>query len=329
MALLGALWPWSFDKFFMNKTLAFVFPGQGSQSVGMLNAFADNAAVQATLAEADAALGFSLSDLIANGPAEDLSLTLNTQPAMLAAGMALYRAYLAAGGQLSCAVAGHSLGEYTALVAAGVLDFGQALKAVRFRAGAMQEAVPQGVGGMAAVLGMEEAQVKTICAELQSAGLIVEAANFNDPKQTVISGELKAVELACEKLKATGAKRAVMLQVSAPFHSSLMKPAADKLRDYLSGVTFHVPKIALINNIDVAVETDVNKIRDALYRQAFGPVRWSETVSALKARGITHVIECGPGKVLAGLVKRCDAEINTLAMFDHASIEAALQFAHG
>jgi [acyl-carrier-protein] S-malonyltransferase len=309
----------------MNKTLAFVFPGQGSQSVGMLNAFADNAAVQATLTEADAALGFSLSGLIANGPAEDLGLTLNTQPAMLAAGVALYRAYLAAGGAIPCSVAGHSLGEYTALVAAGVLDFAEALKAVRFRAGAMQEAVPQGVGGMAAVLGMEEAQVKAICAEMQAAGLVVEAANFNDPKQTVISGELKAVEQACEKLKAAGAKRAVMLQVSAPFHSSLMKPAAEKLRDYLSGVTFHTPKIALINNIDVAVETDANKIRDALYRQAFGPVRWSETVAALKARGITQVVECGPGKVLAGLVKRCDAQMNALAMFDVASLEAALK----
>lgn len=312
----------------MNKTLAFVFPGQGSQSVGMLNAFADNASVQATLAEADAAFGFSLSGLIANGPAEDLGLTLNTQPAMLAAGVALYRAYLAAGGLVPSSVAGHSLGEYTALVAAGVVDFAEALKAVRFRAAAMQEAVPQGVGGMAAVLGLDETQVKNICAQLQAKGQVVEAANFNDPKQTVISGELKAVEQACETLKEAGAKRAVMLQVSAPFHSSLMKPAADKLRDYLSGVTFHAPKIALINNIDVAIETDVNKIRDALYRQAFGPVRWSETVAALKARGITQVVECGPGKVLAGLVKRCDAEMNAVAMFDPATLEAAIQATH-
>ncbi len=304
--------------------LAIVFPGQGSQSVGMLNAFADNTIVQNTMAEADAALGFSLSGLIANGPVEELGLTLNTQPAMLAAAIAIYRVYHAQGREQIIAVAGHSLGEYTALVAAGVLDFADALKAVRFRAGAMQDAVPAGVGGMAAVLGLEESQVKAVCAEMRAQGFTVEAANFNDPKQTVISGEKGAVEQACEKLKAAGAKRAVMLAVSAPFHSSLMRPAAEKLRDYLAGVTFHAPTIPLINNIDVAVETDVNKIRDALYRQAFGPVRWSETVAALKARGVKTVIECGPGKVLAGLVKRCDGEMTAHAMVDPATVEAAL-----
>jgi [acyl-carrier-protein] S-malonyltransferase len=306
------------------NTLALVFPGQGSQSVGMLNAIADNAIVKATMAEADEALGFSLSGLIANGPAEDLGLTLNTQPAMLAACIAIYRVYIASNRREICALSGHSLGEYTALVASGVLDFADALKAVRYRASAMQAAVPAGVGGMAAVLGLDDAQVKAVCAELQAQGLTVEAANFNDPKQTVISGEKQAVEQACEKLKAAGAKRAVMLAVSAPFHSSLMKPAADKLRDYLAGVRFNTPQVPVINNIDVASETDANKIRDALYRQAFGPVRWSETVAALRARGVTTVIECGPGKVLAGLVKRCDAQLAVHAMYDPATVDAAL-----
>lgn len=308
----------------MTTKLAVVFPGQGSQSVGMLNAFADNAIVQATMRQADEALGFSLSGLIANGPAEELGLTLNTQPAMLAACIAIYRVWHQSNRQQITAVAGHSLGEYTALVASGVLDFAQALKAVRYRASVMQEAVPAGMGGMAAVLGLDETQVKAVCTELQTAGHKVEAANYNDPKQTVISGEKAAVELACEKLKAAGAKRAVMLAVSAPFHSSLMKPAAEKLREYLANVEFKAPQIPLINNIDVAVESDANKIRDALYRQAFGPVRWSETVAAMKARGISTVIECGPGKVLAGLVKRCDAEMTAHAMFDPASIDAAL-----
>ena len=300
---------------------AFVFPGQGSQSVGMLNAWEGHAAVRDTLAEASDALGEDIGRLIAEGPKEALDLTTNTQPVMLTAGVACLRAWLAETGLQPAVVAGHSLGEYSALVAAGALTLKDALPLVRFRAQAMQEAVPVGVGGMAAILGMDAEGVRAGCAQAAAeTGQAVEAVNFNDPKQTVIAGTKAAVEKACELLKAAGAKRALPLPVSAPFHSSLMKPAADRLRDKLAATTFALPSIAVINNIDVAEATTPDAIRDALYRQAFGPVRWVETIQALKARGLTHVIECGPGKVLSGMVKRIDADLVTGTVFDPASL---------
>jgi len=300
---------------------AFVFPGQGSQSVGMLGAWGDHAAVRDTLAEASEALGEDIGKLIAEGPKEALDLTTNTQPVMLTAGIACWRAWLAETGLTPAAVAGHSLGEYAALVAAGALTLKDALPLVRFRAQAMQEAVPVGAGGMAAILGMDAEGVKAGCAEAAAAtGEAVEAVNFNDPKQTVIAGTKAAVEKACEVLKAAGAKRALPLPVSAPFHSSLMKPAAERLKEKLLATAFAVPTIAVVNNIDVATVSEPDAIRDALYRQAFGPVRWVESVQALKARGLTHVIECGPGKVLSGMVKRIDAELVTGCVLDPASL---------
>ena len=300
---------------------AFVFPGQGSQSVGMLGAWGDHPAVRATLVEASDALGEDLGKLIAEGPKEILDLTTNTQPVMLTAGVACWRAWVAETGLMPAAVAGHSLGEYAALVAAGALTLQDALPLVRFRAQAMQDAVPVGAGGMAAILGMDAEGVKAGCAEAAAAtGEAVEAVNFNDPKQTVIAGTKAAVEKACELLKAAGAKRALPLPVSAPFHSSLMKPAAERLKEKLTATAFVAPTLAVVNNIDVAVANDPDAIRDALYRQAFGPVRWVETVQALKARGLNHVIECGPGKVLSGMVKRIDAELVTGCVLDPASL---------
>jgi [acyl-carrier-protein] S-malonyltransferase len=305
-------------------SFAFVFPGQGSQSVGMLDVWGDHPAVRDTLAEASEALGEDIGKLIAQGPKESLDLTTNTQPVMLTAGIACLRAWLAETGQQPAAVAGHSLGEYTALVAAGALTLKQALPLVRFRAQAMQEAVPVGAGGMAAILGLEADAVREGCAEAASAsGEIVQAVNFNDPKQIVIAGTKAAVDKACEVLKAKGAKRALVLSVSAPFHSSLMKPAAERLKEKLASVELVAPKIPLINNIDVAAPTDPAVIRDALYRQAFGAVRWVETVQALRARGLTHVFECGPGKVLSGMVKRIDADLQTTTVLDPASLEQA------
>lgn len=301
---------------------AFVFPGQGSQSVGMLDAWGDHPAVRDTLAEASEALGEDMARLIAQGPKESLDLTTNTQPVMLTAGVACWRAWLAETGLTPAAVAGHSLGEYTALVAAGALTLKDALPLVRFRAQAMQEAVPVGAGGMAAILGLDAEAVKAGCAEAAAAcGEAVEAVNFNDPKQTVIAGTKAGVDKACEVLKAAGAKRALPLSVSAPFHSSLMKPAAERLKAQLAATPFAVPAIPVVNNIDVAVATEADAIRDALYRQAFGPVRWVETILALKARGLGHVIECGPGKVLAGMVKRIDGDLVTATVFDPASLQ--------
>jgi len=307
------------------KPFAFVFPGQGSQSVGMLDAWGDHPQVTETLQEASDALGEDLANLIKAGPKEVLALTTNTQPVMLVAGVATFRAWMAETGTLPAAVAGHSLGEYSALVAAGVLSLSQATPLVRLRAQAMQEAVPVGAGAMAAILGMESSKVIEACAEVtrslaHAAGEVVEAVNFNDPAQTVIAGSKLAVEKACEVLKAAGAKRALPLPVSAPFHSSLMKPAAEKLRERLQGLELASPRIALVNNIDVAVQTDPQGIRDALYRQAFGPVRWVECIRAIKQRGILHIVECGPGKVLAGMVKRIDPELTGLAMFDPATL---------
>ncbi|MGE5450961.1 MAG: ACP S-malonyltransferase [Acidobacteriota bacterium] len=300
---------------------AFVFPGQGSQSVGMLNAWEGHAAVRDTLAEASEALGEDVARLIAEGPKEALDLTTNTQPVMLTAGVACLRAWLAETGLQPAVVAGHSLGEYTALVAAGALTLKDALPLVRFRAQAMQEAVPVGVGGMAAILGMDADGVKAGCAQAAAeTGQAVEAVNFNDPKQTVIAGTKAGVEKACELLKAAGAKRALPLPVSAPFHSSLMKPAAERLREKLAATPFAAPAIPVINNIDVADVASPDALRDALYRQAFGPVRWVETILALKARGLTHVVECGPGKVLSGMVKRIDGDLITATVWDPASL---------
>jgi len=305
------------------KSFAFVFPGQGSQAVGMLDAWGDHPAVQQTLQEASEALGEDVARLIHEGPKEALALTTNTQPVMLVAGVAAWRVWCAAGGAKPAALAGHSLGEYSALVAAGVLTLAQAAPLVRLRAAAMQEAVPVGAGAMAAILGLEASKVISGCAEaVVSLGgaEVVEAVNFNDPAQTVIAGTKAGVEKACEVLKAAGAKRALPLPVSAPFHSSLMKPAAEKLRVALESVVLAAPQIPVVNNIDVAVETDADRIRDALYRQAFGPVRWVECVQAIKARGVATLVECGPGKVLAGMTKRIDAELNGLALFDPATL---------
>lgn len=302
-------------------TFAFVFPGQGSQSVGMLDAFADVAVVRETLAEAAEALGQDLATLIANGPENELNLTVNTQPAMLAASYAIYRAWLAAGGAQPAMVAGHSLGEYTALVAAGALRFADALKLVRFRAQAMQSAVPAGVGGMAAILGLEDDSVRQVCREANLAG-VVEAVNFNAPFQVVIAGARAAVELACELAKARGAKRALLLPVSAPFHSSLLKPASEQLRGYLQQVTIVTPSIPVVNNIDVATPSEPAAIKDALVRQAAGPVRWVECVEALARGGVARIVECGPGKVLAGLIKRIDSARSAGSITDPAALEA-------
>ncbi|MEI6029367.1 MAG: ACP S-malonyltransferase [Betaproteobacteria bacterium] len=306
------------------KPFAFVFPGQGSQSVGMLDAWGDHPAVLATLQEASEALGEDIARLIHQGPKEALELTTNTQPVMLTAAIACYRAWRHEGGHEPAAVAGHSLGEYSALVAAGALTLAEALPLVRFRAQSMQEAVPVGVGAMAAILGLEAAAVREGCALAAAAtGQAVEAANFNDPRQTVIAGTKAGVDKACELLKAAGAKRALPLAVSAPFHSSLMKPAAERLRDKLASATLVAPRIPLVNNIDAAVQADPDALRDALYRQAFGPVRWVEVVQALRARGLTHVLECGPGKVLAGLVKRVDSDTVSMTVFDPATLAEA------
>jgi [acyl-carrier-protein] S-malonyltransferase len=300
---------------------AFVFPGQGSQSVGMLDAWGDHPAVLSTLQEASAALGEDVGRLIHDGPKEQLDLTTNTQPVMLAAGIAAYRAWRAEGGAAPAAVAGHSLGEYAALVAAGVLTLADALPLVRLRARAMQEAVPVGAGAMAAILGLDAQAVREGCqAAAAASGEVVEAVNFNDPKQTVIAGRKAGMDKACEMLKAAGAKRALLLAVSAPFHSNLMKPAAERLRAALEEVTLHAPAVPVVNNVDVATPVDADAIRDALVRQAAGPVRWVEVVQSLKARGMTHVIECGPGKVLSGMVKRIDADLVTGAIYDPASL---------
>ena len=306
------------------RSFAFLFPGQGSQAVGMLDAWGDHPAVRDTLAEASAALGEDVAKLIREGPKDALDLTTNTQPVMLTAGIACYRAWRAEGGAEPAAVAGHSLGEYTALVAAGALSLADALPLVRFRAQAMQDAVPVGTGAMAAILGLEPQAVREGCAEAAAAsGEVVEAVNFNDPKQIVIAGSKAGVDKGCEVLKAKGAKRALLLPVSAPFHSSLMKPAAQRLREKLATVAIAPPRIAVINNVDVAVVSDAAAIRDALYRQAFGAVRWVEVVLALRARGLTHLIECGPGKALAGMVKRIDAEAVTMTLFDPATLAEA------
>ncbi|MEY2772206.1 MAG: S-malonyltransferase [Pseudomonadota bacterium] len=302
---------------------AFVFPGQGSQAVGMLDAWGDHPAVREAIQEASDALGEDLGRLIHEGPKEALALTTNTQPVMLLAGVAAWRAWRAEGGATPAVLAGHSLGEYSALVAAGVLTLSQAAPLVRLRAAAMQEAVPVGTGAMAAILGLASEQVLQGCQQAQAqlpAGEVVEAVNFNDPVQTVIAGTKAGVEKGCEVLKQLGAKRALPLPVSAPFHSSLMKPAAEALRQRLAELTLAAPQIPVVNNIDVAVCDQADAIRDALYRQAFGPVRWVECVRAIAARGVGRLVECGPGKVLAGMTRRIDPNLEGLALYDPATL---------
>lgn len=303
---------------------AFVFPGQGSQAIGMLNGFADNEVVRQTVAEASDALRFDLGKLIEQGPKEELDLTTNTQPVMLTAAVAVYRAWIAAGGKAPAIIAGHSLGEYSALVAAGVIAFRDAVPLVRFRAQVMQEAVPVGQGGMAAILGLPDEDVFAACAEAAQ-GDVVEAVNFNAPAQVVIAGHKRAVERACEAAKVKGAKRALALPVSAPFHSSLLKPASDRLRDYMEKLTFAAPQIPLINNVDVAIVQDVAGIKDALVRQAASPVRWVETVQKMAAEGVAHFVECGPGKVLTGLTKRINGDLAGEAIVDQASMDKMLE----
>jgi [acyl-carrier-protein] S-malonyltransferase len=306
--------------------LALVFPGQGSQSPGMLQGYAGAPGVHEVIEDAKRILGAEFVTLLDQGPAEQLDLTVNTQPAMLTGGTAAYAAWRALGGPEPALVAGHSLGEYSALVAAGALRFADALPLVRFRAQAMQEAVPQGQGAMAAILSLDEEKVRQACAEANG---VVQAVNFNSPEQIVIAGEKAAVQRAGERCTALGAKRVVPLPVSAPFHSSLMRPAGEKLRGYLAKVAVSAPKLGLVNNVDVKVESSPEAIKDALVRQASSPVRWVETIRAMRAQGITHVFECGPGKVLSGMVKRIDREIQTASLGDRASIEKALQSLQG
>jgi [acyl-carrier-protein] S-malonyltransferase len=307
---------------------AFVFPGQGSQSLGMMAAYGDSPVIRATFDEASQSLGRDLWQLVAEGPAEALSQTVNTQPLMLTAGIAVWRLWNEMGGMQPAMVAGHSLGEYSALVAAGVLELKDAVPLVELRAKAMQDAVPAGEGAMAAILGMDAETVKAICAD-SAQGQAVQAVNFNSPEQTVIAGHKAAVERAAEGCKAKGAKRAVMLPVSAPFHSSLMQPAAERLQTALAGVNFSAPRIPVVNNVDVATVADAAGIKAALVRQAAAPVRWVETMRVMQAAGITHVYECGPGKVLAGLTKRCADGLAGSAMNDLAGVEATLAAVKG
>jgi [acyl-carrier-protein] S-malonyltransferase len=308
--------------------LALVFPGQGSQSVAMMHLFADTQVVKDTFAEASTALGQDLWKLVAEGPADQLSATVNTQPVMLTAAYAMYRAWQAAGGPAPAMVAGHSLGEYTALVAAGVIAFKDAVPLVRFRAQAMQEAVPMGTGAMAAILGLDDDAVRAACAEA-SQSEVVEAVNFNAPSQVVIAGSKAAVERAMVMCKAKGARRALALPVSAPFHSSLLKPAAERLAEYLKNITFSAPQIPVVNNVDVAVENDPAAIKAALARQACNPVRWVEVIRHMTAAGVTHVAECGPGKVLAGMTPRIEKTLQGFAFTDPASLSLTLQMLEG
>ena len=301
--------------------LAMVFPGQGSQAVGMLKSYAGLPEVDAVRAEAAEVLGGHFLPLVDEGPAEALNLTVNTQPAMVTAGYAAYRAWRALGGPAPEIAAGHSLGEYTALTAAGALKFADALPLVHFRAQAMQEAVPAGEGAMAAILNLDDELVVAACAE---AGGTVQAVNFNAPGQVVIAGEKQAVERAIEKCKARGAKRALPLPVSAPFHSTLMEPAAERLKTHIRGLHLARPQFAVLNNVDVAIEHEPARIKDALVRQAASPVRWVETIRRMLEMGATHIVECGPGRVLGGMTRRIAPEVQSLTLHDRASLEAAI-----
>ena len=303
-------------------TIAFVFPGQGSQQVGMMDGFGDNPVVRATFAEASEALGEDLWQLVHEGPADGLNLTRNTQPVMLTAGVAVWRAWQAAAGAAPAYMAGHSLGEYTALVAAGALAFRDAVPLVRFRAEAMQDAAAAGVGAMAAIIGADEAAVADACREAAQ-GDIVEAVNFNAPNQIVIAGDRKAVERAMAAAKARGAKRALLLPVSAPFHSSLLAPAAERLALRLAHVDIAAPAIPVVHNVDVRTHETADEIRAALARQAASPVRWTATVAWLAGQGVTTIVECGPGKVLAGLAKRIDERLVAYALTDSAAFADA------
>jgi [acyl-carrier-protein] S-malonyltransferase len=302
--------------------LAMVFPGQGSQAVGMMRAYAGLPQIEETLSEAKSVLGEEFLRLLDEGPADKLTLTVNTQPAMVTAGTAVFRAWRALGGPKPQIVAGHSLGEYSALAAAGAIAFKDCLPLVRFRAQAMQQAVPEGQGAMAAILMLDDDAVRAACAE---AGGVVQAVNFNAPGQVVIAGEKAAVERAMEACKAKGAKRTMLLPVSAPFHSTLMRPAADQLKSCLAKVAVAAPKIAVVNNVDVAIEDQPDRIRDALVRQAASPVRWVETIRRMVDAGVTHIVECGPGKVLAGMTKRIDGNVQSFTLADRAALEQALQ----
>lgn len=304
--------------------LAFVFPGQGSQTVGMLDSFTENEVVQKALKTANEALGEDLAEMIHTGPAESLNMTVNTQPAMLTASVALYQAWLALGGKKPEVMAGHSLGEYSALTAAGVFDLADAVKLVRFRAKVMQEAVPVGQGGMAAIIGLSDEAVAKVCSDAAAHG-VVEPVNFNSPGQVVIAGEKAAVEKACELAKAEGAKRALVLPVSAPFHSSLMKPASVALQAKLNETAMNVPQIDVIANVDVKVHHDKDAIVAALAAQAAGAVQWVKTIQAFKEMGVTHIVECGPGRVLAGLIKRIDSSIVVKNINSQDSLVAVLE----
>jgi len=308
--------------------LAFVFPGQGSQSVGMFDAWTDNAVAMDTLATASNALDQNLLALMAEGPADALGLTTNTQPVMLAAAVAMYNAWIDAGGPAPSVVAGHSLGEYSALTAAGSLDLAEAVRLVRIRANAMQDAVPVGTGTMAAILGLDDDVVRDVCAQAAH-DEVVEAVNFNAPSQVVIAGHVGAVERACDLARQQGARRAVVLPVSAPFHSTLLQPAAAVLEQALANVQVRQPRIPVINNVDVARPDQPEQIKDALVRQAWKPVRWVEVVRAMKADGVTHVVECGPGKVLGGLTRRIDRDLVSLSITDPASMQAAMETLKG
>ena len=305
--------------------LAFVFPGQGSQSVGMLDSWADNDAVKAVIDEASQALSQDLTTLIADGPAEDLNLTTNTQPVMLAASYAMYQAYLSAGGKSPELVAGHSLGEYTALTAAGTITLSDAVRLVRVRADAMQSAVPVGQGGMAAILGLDDEAVLEVCQAASTEDSFVEAVNFNAPAQVVVAGHKDAIDRVCVLAKEHGAKRALALAVSAPFHSRLLEPAAQLLEEALADIELQRPAMPVINNVDVNTADAPEDIVDALVRQAWHPVRWVETIRKMKEEGVTHVVECGPGKVLSGLVKRIEPELVMLNINDPASLDATLK----
>ena len=300
-------------------TVAFVFPGQGSQQTGMMQGFADDAAVRSTFAEASEALGEDLWSLVRDGPADALDLTRNTQPLMLTAGVAVWRAWQAAGGETPAYMAGHSLGEYSALVAAGALAFRDAVPLVRFRADAMQEAVAAGVGAMAAIVGADDEAVAQACREA-ARDEVVEPVNFNGPGQVVIAGNKAAVERALRAAKARGAKRALLLPVSAPFHSSLLTPAAEQLALRLAHVDLVAPAIPVVHNVDIEMHSDAHEIRAALARQAASPVRWTETVQWFAAHGVTKIVECGPGKVLAGLTRRIDDRLAAFALTDGAAI---------
>lgn len=304
--------------------LAFVFPGQGSQSVGMLSSFAENETVQNVLARANAALGEDLAGMIAEGPAEVLNLTVNTQPAMLTASVAMYEAWCAMGGVKPEIMAGHSLGEYSALTAAGVFTLEDAVRLVKFRATAMQEAVPVGVGAMAAILGLTDEQVEEACAKSRDLG-VVEAVNFNSPGQVVIAGAKAAVEKACVEAKALGAKRGLLLPVSVPSHSSMLTPASEALRAKLVDVEMAQPTVDVVANIDVVAHKDVEEIREALSKQVSGAVQWVKTIKHFEAMGVTHIVECGPGRVLAGLIKRIAPSIEVKNINSQESLVAVLE----